>query len=59
MADTRQGERERRDARTRDRLGALLVVLLAIVAGLVAAYFATPKPWQHQTVTAPTPQAGS
>jgi len=56
MAETRQRAREQRQARTRDRIGALLVVLLAAVAGLVAGHLASPQQWEHQT--AATSQAG-
>jgi hypothetical protein len=56
MAETRQRAREQRQARTRDRVGSLLVILLAAVAGLVAGHLASPQPWEHQT--AATTQAG-
>jgi len=54
-----RGRRRRR----RDRLAAFGVVVLAVAAGLVAAYFASPKAWEQPTPTptsnAPVPNQGS
>jgi hypothetical protein len=38
-----------RSTKTRDRLGALLVVVLAAVAGLVAAHYGTHRTWERPT----------
>jgi hypothetical protein len=39
----------RLSTKTRDRLGALLVVVLAVVSGLVAAHFGTHRTWERPT----------
>jgi ferric-dicitrate binding protein FerR (iron transport regulator) len=48
MAEGRRREHLRRNARRRDRLGALAVVVLACVAGVVAGVLASPQPWQFE-----------
>jgi hypothetical protein len=54
MTDARRHTRSRR----RDRWAEAGVVLLAVVAGLVAAHFGTHKSWE-KTVTTPAAQQGS
>jgi hypothetical protein len=39
----------RPSTKTRDRLGALLVVVLAAVSGLIAAHFGTHRAWERPT----------
>ena len=40
----------RLSAKTRDRLGAFLVIVLAAVSGLVAAHFGTHRAWEQPTI---------
>jgi hypothetical protein len=45
----RRGERERRGNRARERVGILLVVVLAAAAGLLAAGLGTHRSWERET----------
>ena len=47
--DGRRGERERRSDRARERLGILLVVVLAVAGGVLAASLGTHRAWERET----------
>jgi hypothetical protein len=53
MADEYRRAPRKLDARRRNLLGALLVVVLAFAAGAVAGALASPQPWQSETYTVP------
>ena len=51
MAEARATIHKRR--RQRERMGALAVAALAVIAGLVAAHFGTRRPWDGSPATTP------
>ena len=48
----------RRPSRTRDRWAAVGVIVLAIVAGVLAAEIATPRRWEQSTPVTNAPVQG-
>jgi hypothetical protein len=60
MADRRDRDRARHHSRPGDRWIGALVVVAALVAGLLAAHFATAQPWEKpSTTTSVTERQGS
>jgi hypothetical protein len=54
-----RGSRARQRHRNRDRWGAVVVVILAAVAGLIAAHYGTHHAWEQPRVSQTTVQQGS
>jgi hypothetical protein len=49
IPDEQRPERPRSALRHTDRWAATVIIILAIAAGLTAAYFGEPKSWEQQT----------
>ena len=56
MAEGRHRDRAHKSTRNRDRWLALLIVVLAALAGAVAAHFGTERSWERPTGATATPE---